>query len=1137
MELSLSTSSASPAVLRSQASPLLHKQQVLGLTFASALKPGGALRFTPPRRPLHRPITCSVSPSTAEPSSEVKKKKTLVRRDDVRNIAIVAHVDHGKTTLVDSMLRQAKVFRDNQVMQERIMDSNDLERERGITILSKNTSITYKNTKVNIIDTPGHSDFGGEVERVLNMVDGVLLVVDSVEGPMPQTRFVLKKALEFGHAVVVVVNKIDRPSARPEFVVNSTFELFIELNATDEQCDFQAIYASGIKGKAGLAPDDLSEDLGPLFEAIIRCVPGPNIEKDGALQMLATNIEYDEHKGRIAIGRLHAGALRKGMDVRVCTSEDSCRFARVSELFVYEKFYRVPADTVEAGDICAVCGIDDIQIGETIADKVHGKPLPTIKVEEPTVKMSFSVNTSPFSGREGKYVTSRNLRDRLNRELERNLAMKVEDGETADTFIISGRGTLHITILIENMRREGYEFMVGPPKVINKRVNDKLLEPFEVATVEVPENHMGPVVELLGRRRGQMFDMQGVGSEGTLFLRYKIPTRGLLGLRNAILTASRGTAILNTVFDSYGPWAGDISTRDLGSLVAFEDGTSTSYALASSQERGQMFVGAGVDVYKGQIVGIHQRPGDLGLNICKKKAATNIRSNKDVTVVLDTPLTYSLDDCIEYIEEDELVEVTPLSIRMCKNPKMAKKGRQDIEEVPCSGSSRMELKRSHQWLTEESGSEVFSSKRQVVEIDGFSTPHMSLSAWESSLVPRQLTDCLFDPANAQHSAHLLGRNISPMVHGSSFDLDARRVRVNEVCEPGNIPESMVQFYGEGTSRSFGMGPSCDSTLPYRQTCSNIDKSFILPGSLAGGNFSYGKGDENVFSTFQPFEKGVENFALMSQSLQKADCSEMSLLVSSQGRADQNNDQVSREDSISKTISFGDYQRETTLGSPVHVINSYENFNHAPKDPLHMEAEENMSFEFRSPPYASPGVDTSLVPKIKDSKAAKKGSTNTFPSNVKSFLSTGVLDGVTVKYYSWSREKNLKGVIKGTGYLCGCGDCNLNKVLNAYEFEQHANCKTKHPNNHIYFENGKTIYGVVQELKNTPQEKLFDAIQNVTGSVINHKNFNTWKGNKYCIIDILIYYKTRYKKPILVGYPAEMMFLLSYVFSFISSCQP
>ncbi|CAN4123995.1 unnamed protein product [Withania somnifera] len=490
--------------------------------------------------PLPTSIKCAVTEAPSE------KKSQLIRRSDIRNIAIVAHVDHGKTTLVDSMLKQAKVFRDNQFVQERIMDSNDIERERGITILSKNTSITYKDTKINIIDTPGHSDFGGEVERILNMVEGVLLVVDSVEGPMPQTRFVLKKALEFGHAVVVVVNKIDRPSARPEFVVNSTFELFIELNATDEQCDFQVIYASGIKGKAGLSPENLGEDLGPLFEAVIRCIPGPKINKDGALQML------------------------------ICTSEDECRFGRVSELFVYEKFSRVPAEAVEAGDICAVCGIDDIQ---------------------------------------GKYVTSRNLRDRLYRELERNLAMKVEDGETADTFIVSGRGTLHITILIENM------------------------------------------------------------SEGTTFLKYKIPTRGLLGLRNSILTASRGTAILNTIFDSYGPWAGDISTRDLGSLIAFEDGTSTSYALMSSQDRGQLFIGPGVDVYKGQIVGIHQRPGDLALNVCKKKAATNVRSNKEVTVVLDTPLDFSLDDCIEYIQEDELVEVTPSSIRMLKNPKVAKKMR------------------------------------------------------------------------------------------------------------------------------------------------------------------------------------------------------------------------------------------------------------------------------------------------------------------------------------------------------------------------------------------------------------------------------------------------------------------------------
>ncbi|XP_024019086.1 putative elongation factor TypA-like SVR3, chloroplastic isoform X2 [Morus notabilis] len=602
----LLSSSSSTSSSSSSSSSLPLSKQLSGLrlspiTFSAAKTSLNFRRRDPTRR---APIKCSVTEAT---ETAAEKKSQLMRRRDIRNIAIVAHVDHGKTTLVDSMLKQAKV--------------------------------------------------------------------DSVEGPMPQTRFVLKKALEFGHAVVVVVNKIDRPSARPDYVINSTFELFIELNATDEQCDFQAIYASGIKGKAGLSPDNLAEDLGPLFEAIIRCIPGPRIEKDGALQMLVTNIEYDEHKGRIAIGRVHAGTLQRGMDVRVCTSEDSCRYARVSELFVYEKFSRAPADTVEAGDICAVCGIDDIQIGETIACKSSGKPLPAIKVEEPTVKMAFSINTSPFVGREGKYVTSRNLRDRLYRELERNLAMKVEDGETADTFIVSGRGTLHITILIENMRREGYEFMVGPPKVINKKVNDQLLEPFEIATVEVPEEHMGSVVELLGKRRGQMFDMQGVGSEGTTLLKYKIPTRGLLGLRNAILTASRGTAILNTIFDSYGPWAGDISTRDQGSLVAFEDGTSTSYALSSSQERGQMFIGPGVDVYKGQIVGIHQRPGDLALNVCKKKAATNIRSNKEQTVILDTPLDYSLDDCIEYIQEDELVEVTPLSIRMCKNPKMAKKSR------------------------------------------------------------------------------------------------------------------------------------------------------------------------------------------------------------------------------------------------------------------------------------------------------------------------------------------------------------------------------------------------------------------------------------------------------------------------------
>lgn len=618
-----------------------------------------------------RSTRCSVS-TTESSTVENQKKNQLKARRDVRNIAIVAHVDHGKTTLVDAMLKQAKVFRVNQSVQERIMDSNALERERGITILSKNTAICYKDTKINIIDTPGHSDFGGEVERVLNMVEGVLLVVDSVEGPMPQTRFVLKKALELGLSVLVVVNKIDRPSARPDHVVNATFELFIELNATDEQCDFQVIYASGVKGQAGLSPEKVGNDLGPLFEAVLRCIPEPTIDPDSHLQMLVTNLDYDEHKGRIAIGRVHAGKMQRGMEVKVCTPDENCRFGKVSEVFVYENFMRVPAETVEAGDICAICGIDDVLIGETLADKVNGLALPGIKVEEPTVRMSFSINTSPFVGREGKHVTSRKLRERLYRELERNLAMKVEDGEMADTFIISGRGTLHITILIENMRREGYEFMVGPPKVINKRLNDKLLEPYEIAIVEVPEEYMGSVVELLGKRRGVMVDMQ-TGVENTTVVKYKIPTRGLLGLRNAILTASRGTAVLNTVFEEYGPWAGDISTRDQGSLVSFETGTSTTYALSSSQERGQLFLGPGVDVYKGQIVGIHQRTGDLSLNVCKRKAATNVRSNKEQTVVLNAPLDFSLDDCIEYIQEDELVEVTPLSVRMCKNPRAMKK--------------------------------------------------------------------------------------------------------------------------------------------------------------------------------------------------------------------------------------------------------------------------------------------------------------------------------------------------------------------------------------------------------------------------------------------------------------------------------
>eukprot|EP00249_Psilotum_nudum_P022560 c28564_g1_i2 orf=352-1866(+) len=457
------------------------KSQLFGLPLRSKLSSSRCLGKNLPR--LVDMVRCRII--TREPE-QLEERKGLKIRHDIRNIAIIAHVDHGKTTLVDAMLHQAKVFRENQTVQERIMDSNVLERERGITILSKNTAIRYKGTKINIIDTPGHSDFGGEVERVLNMVDGVLLLVDAVEGPMPQTRFVLKKALELGHIVVVVINKVDRPSANLDHVVNTTFELFVELNATDEQCDFQIVYASGIQGKAGIEPDSLAIDLEPLFETILRWIPGPQIDIDNAFQMLVTNLDYDEHKGRIAIGRVHAGQVKRATEIKICTPDGACRPGKINELFVFENFARIPSDTVEAGDICAVSGMSDVHIGETVADKLDGMALPTIKVEEPTVKMSFSVNTSPFAGREGKFVTSKNLRDRLFRELDRNLAMKVEDGKTADTFIISGRGTLHITILIENMRREGYEFMVGPSQVISKEKEGGLLEPYEVENLTVP---------------------------------------------------------------------------------------------------------------------------------------------------------------------------------------------------------------------------------------------------------------------------------------------------------------------------------------------------------------------------------------------------------------------------------------------------------------------------------------------------------------------------------------------------------------------------------------------------------------------------------------------------------------------------
>ncbi|KAL4446235.1 hypothetical protein ABPG77_003042 [Micractinium sp. CCAP 211/92] len=596
-------------------------------------------------------------------------------REDIRNVAIIAHVDHGKTTLVDAMLKQAKVFRDNQAVETRVMDSNDLERERGITILSKNTAVRYKGTKINIIDTPGHADFGGEVERVLNMADGVLLLVDSVEGPMPQTRFVLRKALELNKKVVVVVNKVDRPAARCDWVIDQTFELFLDLGASDEQCDFPVVYASGMAGIAGPSPDELADDLEPLFDMIVREVAPPTVQMDAPLQLLVTNLDYDEHKGRIAIGRVQSGTVRKGDSIVFTKPGDAKpQTGRISELFVYDNFARVGVDEVAAGDICALTGLAAVSIGETICDPQDVRPLPTIEVEEPTVRMTFSVNTSPFAGQEGKYVTSRNLKDRLERELERNLALRVEPGEGAESFEVSGRGSLHLGILMENMRREGYEFEVGPPKVITKSdESGTRVEPMEEAVVEVPEEHVGQVVDLMGQRKAQMVDMTA-GSEGTTRLKYEIPTRALLGLRNAMLTATKGTAVLNTNLIGYTPYVGDIMTRENGSLVCHETGQVTAYALDSVQQRGRLFVTPGDQVYEGQVIGIYQRSGDLKVNPCKKKALTNMRAaGKDATVVISEPIPVTLDYALEYVADDELVEVTPASVRVRKNPAAKKK--------------------------------------------------------------------------------------------------------------------------------------------------------------------------------------------------------------------------------------------------------------------------------------------------------------------------------------------------------------------------------------------------------------------------------------------------------------------------------
>ncbi len=587
-------------------------------------------------------------------------------RNDLRNIAIIAHVDHGKTTLVDAMLKQSHIFRDNQTIVERVLDSNDLERERGITILAKNTAITYRGIKINIVDTPGHADFGGEVERVLNMVDGVLLLVDAVDGPMPQTRFVLRKALELGHKAIVVINKVDRPNARLNHVANATFDLFIDLGASDEQAEFPIVYTDAILGRATLTPGDVGRDLQPLFDTIVNYLPAPRVEPDQPAQLLVTTLAYDDYKGRIAIGRLFAGTLRPAQPVARITHDGKVSPGKIAELFVHQGLDRIPVDQVAAGEIVAVTGLPEIYIGETIADAADPRPLPPIRVEAPTVRMAFGVNTSPFAGREGTWGTSRKLRERLFKELESNVSLRVDETESPDTFIVSGRGELHLAILIETMRREGYEFQVSKPEVIFREEQGQKLEPVEEVYVEVAGDFLGVVMEMLGTRRGTMKEMH-TADDGSVHLQYYVPTRGLLGFRNKFLTATRGTGIIHTLFHDYSPLAGDIEIREHGSLVAWETGIATSYALHNAEGRGILFISPGVEVYEGMVIGEQAREGDIAVNVCKKKHMTNVRSsNEDIQVRLTPPRVMSLDEAIEYVSEDELLEVTPKSYRIRK---------------------------------------------------------------------------------------------------------------------------------------------------------------------------------------------------------------------------------------------------------------------------------------------------------------------------------------------------------------------------------------------------------------------------------------------------------------------------------------
>ncbi|WP_131110796.1 translational GTPase TypA [Sulfuricystis thermophila] len=584
----------------------------------------------------------------------------------LRNIAIIAHVDHGKTTLVDQLLRQSGTFRENQQVAERVMDSNDLERERGITILAKNCAIDWEGTHINIVDTPGHADFGGEVERVLSMVDGVLLLVDAVEGPMPQTRFVTRKALALGLKPIVVINKIDRPGARPDWVIDHTFDLFDKLGATEEQLDFPVVYASALNGYAMMASHTPGIDMRPLFEAILRHVPPPDVDSAAPLQLQICSLDYSPYLGRIGIGRIKQGHLQPGQQVAVMYGSEHRGTAKVGQIFVFKGLERESTQDAEAGDIVLVTGIEQVGIGVTLCAVDNPVGLPPILVDEPTLTMNFQVNTSPLAGREGKFVTSRQIRERLARELLSNVALRVKDTDNADVFEVSGRGELHLTILLENMRREGYELAVSRPRVVLHEVDGEKQEPYEMLTVDVEEAHQGGVMEELGRRKGELQDMQPDG-KGRVRLEYRIPARGLIGFQGEFLTLTRGTGLMSHVFDEYGPWAGPLSDRRNGVLVSAEDGAAVAYALWKLQERGRMFVNPGDPVYEGMIIGIHSRENDLVVNPIKGKQLTNIRAaGKDEAVQLTPPIRLTLESAVEFIADDELVEITPKSIRLRK---------------------------------------------------------------------------------------------------------------------------------------------------------------------------------------------------------------------------------------------------------------------------------------------------------------------------------------------------------------------------------------------------------------------------------------------------------------------------------------